>query len=168
MHTDKYILDNFILVSPWSKPLRIPGKEDQNPKNYPWWPELLMSLVNAGNHIVQIGMDGERQLVEDFRKNLPWAEVKKLLEACRYFMSVDNFLPHFAYSCGIRSKGIVLWGMSDPIIYGYPDNLNLLKDRKYLRHRPFGLWEEETANPNVFLTPDQVLLEMSQHARCGP
>jgi hypothetical protein len=36
----------------------------------------------------------------------------------------------------------VIWGISDPDIFGYDYNTNILKDRKYLRPDPFGTWKE--------------------------
>lgn len=145
--------EKFILVSPWAQKMR---NGAENPKNYPHWQDLINKFQHAVNHIVQIGVEGEPQLVQDFRRNLPLAEIKKLLEECSVFLSVDNFLPHFAHLNGIRGKGVVLFGMSDPDLYGYPENLNILKDRKYLRKRAYGIWEEETADPSIFLTPDKV------------
>ena len=54
-----------ILIAPYAKKLHN-GRE--NPKNYPYWEELI-SLIDEP--IVQIGVEGEQQLVPDFRKNLP-------------------------------------------------------------------------------------------------
>ena len=53
------------------------GKE--NPKNYPYWEELIQRIPK-NIHIVQVGIEGEKQLVDDFRKNLPISELKKLIK----------------------------------------------------------------------------------------
>ena len=42
-----------IIISPYSKPLR---NGLNNPKNYPYWKELI-SLINE--EIIQVGVDGE-------------------------------------------------------------------------------------------------------------
>jgi len=63
-----------ILISPYSRPLRN-GKN--NPKNFPYWREVV-DLLKTKNDIVQIGVEGEKKLCQDFRKGLPLDEVKKL------------------------------------------------------------------------------------------
>ena len=46
---------------------------------------------------------------------------------------------------------------SDPVIFGHPENVNLLKDRKYLREKQFWLWEQCEFNADAFVTSDVVL-----------
>jgi hypothetical protein len=46
-----------ILISPYAQKLR---NGNQNPKNYPWWPELISKI---DEEIVQVGIKGEIQLV---------------------------------------------------------------------------------------------------------
>jgi len=53
-----------IIISPYSKKL-MSGKN--NPKNYPYWKELIRLIKEP---IVQVGIEGEDQLVDDFRKAL--------------------------------------------------------------------------------------------------
>jgi hypothetical protein len=65
-----------ILISPYAKKLR---NGLNNPKNYPWWPELI-SLINEP--IIQVGIESEKQLVDDFRKNLSLDELKVLVDEC--------------------------------------------------------------------------------------
>ena len=65
-----------IIISPYSKKL-ISGKE--NPKNYPYWEELIASIDEP---IVQVGIAGEKQLVGDFRPNLRISEVRELIHEC--------------------------------------------------------------------------------------
>lgn len=127
---------------------------EAHPKNYPiqYWKELIPQIEED---IVQIGVDGETQLVPDFRKNLPFSELKKLVEECRTWISVDSFFQHFCWDLGKR--GIVLFGQSDPNIFGHPENINLLKDRKYLRQHQFWMWEQCTFNPDSFVKPEVIL-----------
>lgn len=138
-----------IIISPYSKELRN-GKN--NPKNYPYWEELI-SLINEP--IVQVGVEGEKQLVEDFRKNLPLEELRKLIVECRTWISVDSFFQHLAWDC--NKSGIVLWGQSDPIIFGHSENINLLKDRSYLREKQFWWWEQCEYREDAFVKPAEVL-----------
>jgi ADP-heptose:LPS heptosyltransferase len=74
-----------IIISPYAKKLR---NEKNNPKNYPWWPELI-SLIDQP--IVQVGIEGEEQIVEDFRKNLSLTELTQLIQQCKTWISVDSF-----------------------------------------------------------------------------
>jgi len=138
-----------ILISPWAQKLR---NEKNNPKNYPWWPELISMI---GEPIVQIGVTEEKQLVEDFRTNLSLEELKSLVFYCRTWISVDSFFQHFAWDLG--KPGIVLWGQSDPNIFGHLENTNLLKDRKYLREKQFWWWEQCEYNSDAFVSPQEVL-----------
>ena len=103
-----------IVMAPYAQKLRT-GK--LNPKNYPYWEELIGKIDEP---IIQVGIEGEKQLVPDFRKNLPIAELRKLLKECRIWIGVDSFFQHLAWDEG--KKGIVLWGPSDPLIFGHPEN----------------------------------------------
>jgi hypothetical protein len=137
-----------IVISPYSKKLR---NGNNNPKNYPWWPELI-SMINEP--IVQVGIEGETQLVDDFRKNLSLKELSDLILECRTWISVDSFFQHLAWDIG--KSGIVLWGQSDPLIFGHPENTNLLKDRKYLREKQFWWWEQCDYIEDSFMIPEEV------------
>lgn len=138
-----------IIISPYAQKLR---SGNENPKNYPYWEELINGIHEP---IIQVGIEGEKQLVEDFRKNLPISELRKLIGECRTWIGVDSFFQHLAWDEG--KKGIVLWGPSDPLIFGHPENINLLKDRKYLAPNQF-LWWEQTEHQNErFVGPEEVL-----------
>lgn len=147
-------MKNFILISPWSRILK---DGTYNAKNYPWWPDVIKGLQNDFD-IVQIGVSGEQKLVEDFRVNLKLIEIAQLLKDCYTWISVDNFLPHLAHL--VDKPGIVLWGVSDPNIFGYKDNKNLLKARKYLRQNQFGIWDGVKHDSSVFVLPDRVIGEV--------
>lgn len=146
-------MNNFILISPWSKELR---DKSYNPKNYPYWEEVINELKDEYDFL-QIGVAGEKQLVDDFRINLPLKKIGELLldDRCHTWISVDNFLPHLAHLVG--KPGIAIWGLSDPNIFGYRENKNLLKARKYLRDKQFYIWDGLKYDPNVFVTADKVI-----------
>jgi hypothetical protein len=74
---------------------------------------------------------------------------------------VDSFLQHFCWSIGV--KAIVLWGTSDPLIFGHEENINVLKNRGYLRPNQFDMWEGDPYNPNAFVTPEEVLKIISEY-----
>jgi ADP-heptose:LPS heptosyltransferase len=138
-----------IIISPYSKALRN-GKT--NPKNYSYWKELIRLIDEP---IVQVGIDGEEQLVDDFRKNLSLTELGNLVDQCRTWISCDSFFQHFAWDK--QKYGIVLWSVSDPNIFGHPENINLLKDRKYLVQNQFLWWEHTEYDATKFVKPEVVL-----------
>lgn len=138
-----------IIISPYAKRL-INGK--QNPKNYPYWKELIAQIDEP---IIQVGVIGEKQLVNDFRMNLSLNELRKLIRECRTWISCDSFFQHLAWDEG--KPGVVLWGPSDPLIFGHPENINLLKARSHLVANQF-LWWESTEHKNErFVEPHEVL-----------
>lgn len=139
----------YIIISPFSQKMRN-GKV--NPKSYPYWNSLL-SLIKD-KHIIQIGVEGEQKLTEDVRFNLPIKEIERLVKGCDYWISVDTFLQHLAQRVG--KKGVVIFGPSDPNIFGYPNNVNILKNRSVLRKAQFDIWESETFDPSRFLNAEEV------------
>jgi ADP-heptose:LPS heptosyltransferase len=138
-----------IILSPYAKTMRN-GK--QHPKNYPYWEEV---IAQVKEHIVQVGVEGEVPLVADFRQNLSLEDLAELIKECKTWMGIDSFFQHYCWDQG--KPGIVLWGQSDPVIFGHPENVNLLKDRKYLREKQFWLWEQCEFNAESFVTHDVVL-----------
>ena len=141
-----------ILISPFSKQLRN-GKN--NPKNYPHWKKLISCLILMGEEVVQVGVEGEEQLTTDFRQNLSLEQLAELVETCKTWISVDSFFQHFCWDLG--KPGIVLWGQSDPNIFGHPENINLLKDRKYLRDKQFWMWEQCEYRDDCWVEPEEVI-----------
>jgi ADP-heptose:LPS heptosyltransferase len=141
-----------ILISPYSR-LLLSGKI--NAKNYPYWPEVIKILIDKGHIITQIGLDKEVKLVEDFRVNLSLAEVSKLVIDYDLWIAVDNFLAHLAHT--LKKPGIVIFSLSDPKIFGYPENVNIIKDKSFLRANQFDLWENATYETKAFIEPDKVI-----------
>jgi ADP-heptose:LPS heptosyltransferase len=140
-----------IIIAPYAQKLRT-CKE--NPKNYPYWEELVQELQKT-MQVVQVGVEGEKQLVPDFRKNLPIAELRKLIQECSNWIGVDSFFQHLAWD--EEKFGIVLWGPSDPLIWGHPENINLLKDRSHLVANQFIWWEATEHNDDRFVKPQEIL-----------
>ena len=138
-----------IVISPYAKALHS-GK--QNPKNYPFWTELL-SMIDEP--VIQVGIDGEQQLTTDFRRNLTLTDLKQLIMECRTWISCDSFFQHLAWSMG--KQGVVLWSVSDPNIYGHPENINLLRSRDNLAENQFLWWESVDHNPEFFVRPQDII-----------
>lgn len=143
-----------IIISPYSKPLR---NGNRNPKNYPYWKELIVLISGNGfEEIVQIGTDGEEKIegAEYFAKNTPFEILVEKLKDAILILSVDNFLPHFAHY--YKQQCVVLFGQSDPNLFGYEINFNLLKNRKYLRPNQFDIWEGVEYKEEAFLSAEEV------------
>jgi ADP-heptose:LPS heptosyltransferase len=127
-----------------------------NPKDYPRWKEVIKGLKEIGYKVTQIGIAGEELLGEDeVMFNLPLKELSKLLKECHTWISVDNFFQHLAYLD--KKKGVVIFGQSDPNIFGHKQNINLLKDRKYLREKQFANWEQAEYRADVFVEPQEII-----------
>lgn len=142
-----------ILISPYSQKL---PKDVPNPKNYPYWEEVISIIKSKDRNIeiVQIGVKGETELkgIDQLAHNLTQPELLKLAKTCDAWLCVDNFFQHFCTFYKIPN-GIVLFGQSDPKYFGYPTNINLLKDKKYLRKDQFLWWWHESVkfNPDAFV-----------------
>lgn len=119
-----------------------------NAKSYPHWTRLL-----------ELVQDCEIEKIEGI---LSEPKIIELVNWCDVWVSIDSFLPHLVNYYKLK-PGIVLWGKSDPLIFGYPGNTNLLKDRKYLRKDQFGWWKIEPVNPDVFVSPEVILQEIGKY-----
>lgn len=146
-----------VIIAPFSAKLRtVPV----NPKNYPvrFWAQVLTRLTALDIDVIQIGVTGEPRLqgVTQFVTNWPLDKLVELMRRCDTFISVDSFFPHLCHLHGLKS-GVVIWGQSDPLIFGHPENTNLLKDRKHLRALQFQHWEDVVYDESVFVLPDEVV-----------
>jgi len=142
-----------ILISPYSRQMR---NGNENPKNYPYWDGVVNLLRAEGKKVVQLASENEPSIgADELHLKLPLKELKELLDKCDTWASVDNFWPHF---CAMSKKpGVVVWGKSDPLIFGYPWNVNLLKSRDCLRWNQFDIWECDTFDPKVFVPAAEVV-----------
>lgn len=131
-----------MIISPYSKKLRN-GKK--NPKNYPNWQRVIDLLRQKGIHVIQVGRSGEGEdafNVDELKFDLSYEELEQLVKDCDTWACVDNFFHHMC-SFIPNKKGVVVWGKSNPSLFGYAHNTNLLKDKKYLRANQFDIWEHE-------------------------
>jgi ADP-heptose:LPS heptosyltransferase len=145
---------NKILISPYSRKLR---NNKRNPKDFPYWKELVTLLKNAGFYIIQVGVANEEKIegVDECLFNKSLNELKGIVNECVTWISVDNFFQHL---CWLNNKpGIVIFGQSDPEIFGHKENINLLKSREYLRKDQFNIWESSEYRENVFIDTQVIL-----------
>ena len=145
-----------ILIHPYAARLH---NGAPNPKNFPWWADVVAQLNELGYEVVQIGIKGEDRVegVGQFIVGWPLQRLRHVVDDCATFISVDSFLPHFTHvECG-RKRGVVIWSQSDPLIWGHPENINLLKDRNSLAANQFLWWEATEHNPDTFVKPEEIL-----------
>jgi hypothetical protein len=154
-------MSNIVLFSPFSQKLR---NGNQNPKNFPYWQELITMLRQSGkiDEIWQVGVGNEYRFEgttqKFFDKSLK--EVAGLADKASVWLSVENFMPHLCNSYGVKTQGIVIFSKSDPAHYGYPQNINLLKDKKYLRSDQFYIWEQCDYQEEAFVSAKVVYDEI--------
>ena len=150
------IIKNVVVISPWSH--KLPNGK-QNPKNFPYWEELVEDLKKSGCYIIQIGVAGEQLLaVDEIVLNASYERLETLLKESDTFISVDSFFPHFAHYHG--KHGIVIFSQSDPNLFGYSENVNILKSRDYLRKEQFWLWTQAEYNKAAFVSSKDVLIKV--------
>ncbi len=119
---------------------------NQNCKSYPYWEELLLLLKD--HEVKEIkGILSEQEIID----LINWSDV---------WINIDSFVQHLAAYHKLK-KGIVLWGKSDPKLFGYPHNINLLKDKKYLRQNQYrdwvSPWNDVEQNLDMWVSPETVL-----------
>lgn len=143
-----------VIISPFSRGLRNGAR---NPKNYPHWKEVVTLLRENSVKVIQVGVEGEEDIgADEWKKNMRLADLTQLVKSANTWAAVDNFFPHMAAT--IKKKGVAIFGRSDPAIFGYPDNLNLLKNKECLRPNQWELWEQDSYRDDVWVTPDIVCL----------
>jgi len=155
-----------IVISPYSQKLPPETiKKDinptgDNPKNYPYWEEFIELLKNKipSIEVVQVGVKGEPTLkgVDTVKHNLSQEDLLNTVKECDAWFSVDNFFNHFCSYYKIKN-GFVLFGQSDPEIYGYKRNTNVLKHRKYLRPDQYGFWWDRPYQKEAFVSAEELL-----------
>lgn len=154
-----------ILIAPYPTALR---SGILNAKSYPHWPELVSMLKRNGHEIIQIGIQGEQGIgeVDQFIIGWPFPKIRTLMEECDVFISVDSWFPHFAHYYRLP-RGVVLWGKSNPAIWGYSENENLFVSEANFRQWQYQDWESEPHDPSVFVPARQVVwaVERILHGR---
>jgi ADP-heptose:LPS heptosyltransferase len=152
-----------ILISPFAQKLRN-GKD--NPKNFPYWPELVKRLRDGGFEVIQIGAAKDTPIegITEFKQNLKLKEIANLIKECDVWISVDSFLQHLNQYY-TKKRGIVIFSQSDPKHFGYPLNNNILKDKKYFREKQFWLWEQCEYNKDAFVTAEEVYINVLKELR---
>lgn len=153
-HNEFPALDKkIIVIAPFAQ--KLPGGKT-NPKDYPYWEEVVSTLRRSGAYVIQVGVAGEPMVGADETRINPTVEsLKELVDQCDTFISVDTFFQHFATYYGKR--GVVIFSQSDPKIFGHITNINLLKSETYLRGNQFEFWHNAPYVKEAFVLGNQVV-----------
>lgn len=138
-------MKNYILLAKGVAKLK---NGNRNAKDYPYWDKLLFLLKEAGYQTKEVV--GE----------VPLKELDKLIKESLTVVCVDSFLQHYCWY--LDKKAIVLWGKSDPLIFGHSENINLLKDRSFLRPDQWILWDKVPHEDKVFCAPEDIMKEIEK------
>jgi ADP-heptose:LPS heptosyltransferase len=140
-----------VIISPESRPTKL----GENAKNFHHWALVVKALRDRDINVTQVGLTGEKDIGANRRLNgLSLFELMGQIRECDTWASVDNFFHHMSAYLG--KKGVVVFGKSDPQIFGHDKNVNLLKDRSCLRKSQFDVWDNEPFDPSVFPTAEDV------------
>ncbi len=132
-----------------------------SPKDFPKAQELA-ELLEKDHEVIQLGGNDDLQVAKDVRRNLPHQQVVELIKWSDSGVCVDSYLQHAFWEVG--KPAVVLFGISDPVIFGHPENVNLLKDRNFLRPNQFDLYYLTDYKPDAFVTPEEVVKALHELA----
>lgn len=156
--------NKIISLSCFAKPLRN-GKWNAKNPNIEWWDMLVRLLNEKGYTVWQCGQGEHEKKLDNVAQHIwdkdLWELGDKYISACATWVAVDNFFPHWAL-LQFKKPGVVIWGQSDPEIFGHPENVNLLKSREYLREKQFDIWESAEHNQDAFVYPEAVVVEIEK------
>lgn len=143
-----------ILIFPWAKKLR--NGEKRNPKDYYAWPELVKLIKDRGYHTIQVSLSGEDEIgADELVLDKSFEEISEMINNCWYVLTIDSMAAHLAWY--LKKEAVVLFSQSDPLIFGHSENMNILKDRKYLRPDPFNIYEGLEYKQEAFHTPEEII-----------
>ena len=149
----KRIIKRIVIIHPYSH--KMPNRAE-HAKNFLHWKETVIRLKEEGCYVVQVGKSGEPLIgADEIVLNASFDRLKKELDRADTFVCVDSFFQHFARYH--NRNGIVIFSKSDPDIFGYPENVNLLKSRDYLRKDQFLKWDVEPYDVDSFVSVEDVI-----------
>ena len=127
----------------------------ETPKAWPYFKELVEMLSAKGVECHQFCASEPTEYCDTVFRNTPLSKLHAKVKEYDTFVSVDSFYQHMNH-CGDKKIGVVIFTVSDPKIYGYPYNKNILKDEKYLRNNQYLLYRYEDLNRNACPEPHAV------------
>lgn len=138
--------------------------------------KFMKKYEKAGYRIVNYGLPFEFNIPGTLpTEDIPYTAAGYLLSKAETFVAIDSNLQHFSACRGVKKKGVVLWGATDPINFGYKQNVNLSGNCPYNDlhcNRPYfaptsdvvgkGIpWSCKTKNC-VDISPDLIMKELEK------
>lgn len=120
-----------------------------NPKNYPYRNNLIELISVSGTNGFPLD-----DIVE-IKTAIPLTESMELINKADKIICIDSYLQHLCWYMG--KKAVVIFGQSNPDIFGHKENINLLRDVRYLRKHQFDKWELCPYIEKAFVLPEQVI-----------
>jgi hypothetical protein len=97
--------------------------------------ELIMGIIKTYGdkyQIVNYGLPFEFNIASTIPGgDIGYTAAPYLLSKAETFIAIDSNLQHFSACKGVRKKGIVLWGATDPVAFGYKFNVNMTNKCPY-------------------------------------
>jgi hypothetical protein len=128
-------------------------------KTYPFWNILIDNLKEAGYKVVQFKFKNEpsyNNVDEVITPSFPTI-VELLKDPDSYLISNDSFIPHLLNVYLPTKKNFVLFGCTNPDIYGYSQNINILKSKSFLVENQFTVLKDLQPNKNMWIEPIFIL-----------
>jgi ADP-heptose:LPS heptosyltransferase len=97
-----------------------------NPKNWPYWFELISLLVSAGHHIEQCGEEHDTRICGSFIHRISMETVIEDLNRYDLCLCVDTWLQHAAVAAGVPA--VVIWTATNPEVFGNAANINVVAE----------------------------------------
>lgn len=131
-----------------------------NLKSYPYWGPVVRAIRDAGLSVTQLGVDGDTMLdVDEFLLNRPMGDLRDRIARATLALSVDTWLHHAAHALGVPA--VVVWTVTDPLVYGYRSHTNLIGSGESLTANQFGfmdaMWAGMKSTPPAYVTPAQIV-----------
>ena len=125
---EKYIMIQFSGGQPkWNYKDNVQYTNINPNRNYQ--PYLAQQLINMlqeeykDTTIINCVLPNEPHYLGTIRCDLHWAQIHEMLKGAETFVAIDSCLNHFSPSA--NKKGVVIWGSTRWIQFGYDQNINL-------------------------------------------
>jgi len=149
-------------VSPYNDP-RQPQPNINIVKNYPT--ELAEELVKKIRekykcNVVNFAIPNENKINGTIELQMPYRSWFALLNESETFISIDSTLQHAG--AAIKKHGYVLWGGTDPKMYGYEMHANITGECENIHcSRPYFVPSSDIVNNQVFDCPTKKCMKIS-------
>lgn len=156
-----------ILISPYCARIpivqngKVVGTQDSAKTPY-YWKEF-MAVVHATQkdwEFLQIGAPDDIHLPHcKFKSPRIPQEAVELIKSTDTWVCPDTWLQHLASPI---KKGVVVWSRSNPKLFGYDTNINLVKDEKYFKPDPWSTWHQTEYIKEAFVDYEEIIMALKE------